>query len=83
LKDNPDFFSRHLPFIGYVQFFFEGGFYAGQRIESLKADVSYGMGGLHSVPRDKEVYEGRDSFPWRFKAEEDGNAKAVAPSDKE
>ena len=66
----PDFFAKQLPFIGYVQFRYEGGFYGGQRIQSFKADVSYGMSGLHSSPKDKDAYKDRDSRPWSFRAEQ-------------
>ena len=72
LEKEPEFFAKQLPFIGYVQFRYEGGFYGGQRIQSLKADVSYGMGGLHSPPKDKDAYKDRDSRPWSFKAEQTG-----------
>lgn len=68
LKQQPDFFSKHLPFIGYVEFLFEGGMYGNQRIRSFNADLSYALSGLHAIPRDKEVYKNRDSIPWRFKA---------------
>lgn len=69
LEKESDFFTKQLPFIGYVQFRYEAGFYGGQRIRSFKADVSYGMGGMHSAPKDKNVYRDRDSKPWTFKAE--------------
>lgn len=69
LQTQPDFFAKHLPFIGYVEFRYEGGFYGGQRITSYKADVSYGMSGMHSAPKNKDTYKDRDSRPWSFKAE--------------
>ncbi len=68
LDRNPDFFSQHMPFIGYVEFLFEGGFRGGQRIQSFKADVSCGMGGMHYPPKDQNTTKDRDSSPWRFKA---------------
>lgn len=71
LEKQPDFFAKHLPFIGYVEFLYECGFRGGQRITSFKADVSCGMGGIHSLPKDKAVYRDRDSKPWSFKAQEE------------
>jgi hypothetical protein len=68
LEKEPGFFAKHLPFIGYVQFRYEARFYGGQRIRSFKADVSYGMGGLHLAPKDKDAQKQRDSKPWSFKA---------------
>ncbi len=68
LKRDPDFFAKHIPFIGYAEFLFEGEFRGSQRIQSLKVEISYGMGGLHSLPRDEAVYTNRDDFPWRYQA---------------
>lgn len=70
LNQQPDFFSENLPFIGYVEFLFEGSFYGNQRIQSFRADISYALSGLHSIPRDKEVYKNRSSTRWRLKAKE-------------
>lgn len=81
LERQPDFFVKHLPFIGYVEFRYEGGFYGGQRFRSLKADVSCGMSGLHAPPKDKDAYRDRDSKPWSFRADErDRNAGAPPPA---
>jgi hypothetical protein len=65
---NPDFFSQHMPFVGYVEFLFETSLRGGQRIQSFKADVSCVIGGKHSPPKDQNAYKDRDSSPWRFKA---------------
>lgn len=70
LEREPNFFAKSLPFIGYVQFRYEGGFHGGQRITSFKADVSYGIGGMHSAPKDKDAYKDRDSQPWSFRGEQ-------------
>lgn len=70
LEKQPDFFTRHLPFIGYVEFRFEGGFYGGQRVTSFKAEVMYGMGGTHFPPKDKDTYKYRHPCPWSFKADD-------------
>jgi hypothetical protein len=78
LERQPDFFSKHLPFIGYAEFRYEGGFYGGQRFVSFKADVSYGMSGEHYPPKDDEAYKDRDSKPWSFMANE-RDAKVETP----
>ena len=75
LDREPDFFAKQLPFIGYLEFRFEGGFHGGQRIRSFHADVSYGMSGLASVPR-ADARKDRDAGPWRYEA---GTPKAVQP----
>ncbi|HCS50747.1 MAG TPA: hypothetical protein DIW81_04015 [Planctomycetaceae bacterium] len=68
LEKEPDFFATQLPFIGYIQFQYEAGFYGGQRITSFKANVSYGMSGIHSLPKDNDAYKGRCSRSWSFNA---------------
>jgi hypothetical protein len=79
LEREPRFFAKQLPFIGYVQFRYEAGFHGGQRIESFRADVRYGMSGLHSPPQDPDAYKDRESSPWSFRA---GQAeKRAEPSD--
>jgi hypothetical protein len=70
VEKDPDFFATQLPFIGYVEFRYEGSFYGGQRITSFNADVSYGISGLHSTPRNRDAYKDRDVKPWAFRAEE-------------
>jgi hypothetical protein len=65
LNRYPDFFAKHIPFIGYAEFLYEGEFRGSQRLQSLKVEISYGIGGLHSVPRDQAVYKNRD-VPWRY-----------------
>lgn len=67
LKDEPGFFERHLPFIGYVQFLFETRLSDEHSLRSLTARLWYGTGGGHAPPKDKSVYEKRRG-PWRFVA---------------
>ncbi len=70
LKEHPDFFSQNLPFIGYVEFRYESQSPDPEQINSFSAEVGYGMGGAHSRPRDKGVYDKRRGRPWLFKATE-------------
>ena len=67
VKQQPDFFRDHRPFIGYVQFLFEESFWGGRRITHFEARASFGLSGLHAEPRDKDAYTNRD-IPWRFPA---------------
>ncbi|GEM_PF-680700 len=62
---DPEFFAKQIPFIGYAQLMFEGAFRGGLRIQSFKADIFYGMSGLHVPPKDESVYQTRD-VPWRY-----------------
>jgi hypothetical protein len=73
LSREPDFFEKQLPFIGYVQFRFEAQFHGGQRIRSLRAEVSYVMSGMYVEPKDEDSIQRaretlRDPIPWRFEA---------------
>ncbi len=68
LENDLTFFERHIPFIGYIEFLYEGSFHGGQRITSFKAEVTCGMSGLHYAPENDD-YGDRDSRPWSFRAE--------------
>jgi hypothetical protein len=71
IEKDPEFFARQLPFVGYIQFRYEAGFHGGQRITSFRANVSYGMSGMFSSPKEKDASKDKDLFskPWSFKAE--------------
>jgi hypothetical protein len=66
LKTQPNFFAKHLSFIGYVQFMYEGSLYGGQSIEHIDFDISYSVGGLHAAPSNPKLQVNRDG-PWRLK----------------
>jgi hypothetical protein len=51
-KNHPEYFSTELPFIGYIQIRFEGSGHH-VRLENVKIDRSWGVGGLHSPPKRK------------------------------
>jgi hypothetical protein len=62
-KNHPEYFSTEQPFIGYIQIRFEGsGSYV--RVENVKIDQFWGVGGLHSFPKRKtrETTEGKWFF---------------------
>lgn len=69
LKQTPDFFTRSLPFIGYVEFLYEFPFQGGQRLTNFQATAVCGMSGLHYAPKDEAAFKDRENLPWRFKAE--------------
>jgi len=49
---NPGFFESELPFIGYVQFRVKAARLASDvRMGKLSVDISWGVGGLHSIPK--------------------------------
>lgn len=68
LRKDPKFFSKYIPFVGYVQFLYENSLPGGQRITKFHAEAHFGIGGMHQPPKDQNVYKKRDNIPWRFKA---------------
>jgi hypothetical protein len=66
LQTEPDFFSKQIPFIGYVQVRFETPIHGGQRLERLSVSVSAVVSGLIMKPLDPAARDGRDG-PWRFR----------------
>jgi hypothetical protein len=68
LSKEPDFFARHIPFIGYIQFLCEASMRANLPLAEMKIGYSWVVGGLHMPPKDPTVSQGRDFIPWRYKA---------------
>jgi len=66
LEQEPKFFEKHKPFIGYVQFLYECSLCAGQRISRFDANIGWAVSGLHVPPKDKSI-ETNSAAPWRFK----------------
>jgi hypothetical protein len=77
LEQEPDFFEKSLPFIGYVQFLYEASLPGGQRLKELRFEIEWGVGGIHAIPRDGFVH--RESGPWRFRAKESRDAENREP----
>lgn len=61
------YFEKTLPFIGYVQFLYEGQLPGGRRLKGLKCDLGWTLSGAHQPPKDPRSRQGR-SGPWHFKA---------------
>jgi hypothetical protein len=67
LKKDPEFFAKNLPFIGYIQFRFEGLFRAGERIAAFDCNTAWSIGGLQTIPKDPNAQKNSEG-PWRFDA---------------
>ena len=67
IEQEPAFFEKQIPFVGYVQFLFETRLKGEEYLEAIKFDLSFGAGGLHSPPKHKSARENRDG-PWRYEA---------------
>ena len=64
---DPAFFKRALPFIGYLEFLYEGSFYGGLRVRQFSATIHYAVSGMQMEPKDPSVAKNRQG-PWRYKA---------------
>lgn len=56
LTQEPGFFEKHIPFIGYIQFLCETSMRANQPLSEIKINIGWGVGGLHSAPKDESEY---------------------------
>lgn len=82
LERDEDFFATNLPFIGYVEILYEGEFHAGQPLTLFQVTLSWGVGGIHSLPKDPAVKDEREGSPWRFVGEQkEGSGVAGAGSE--
>lgn len=68
VAQEPDFFARHIPFVGYVEVLFENGFSGGRRISGVEVHVGGGISGMAAVPRDPAMEKAwrEDNSAWRF-----------------
>jgi hypothetical protein len=69
LENDPNFFEKPAPFIGYVQFLYELSLKGAHPIKTLTFDISYGAGGMHAPPKDRDLLTTRRGR-WRFRAAE-------------
>jgi len=67
LHREPDFFEKQLPFVGYVQFRMEESLYGGQRIEKIRMQLGWAVGGMAATPKNPDVRKNRPS-EWSFQA---------------
>ena len=78
-KNDPNFFEKHAPFIGYVQFLYEASLKGGDYIEAITFDMNYMAGGRLANPPKGEDMRKR----WRFRTaqiQEDKKARMVKGS---
>ena len=70
LKRDPEFFSKHKPFVGYVQFLIEDCFPGGQRIESLSATMTWAVSGMHQPAKKPDAERKQSSLDgWQFRGD--------------
>lgn len=70
VKNDPNFFDKPAPFIGYVRFLYEFDLKGGHTIKNIIFDINWAVSGLTSVPKDEKASKQRMNSmePWRYKA---------------
>jgi hypothetical protein len=68
VKNEPDFFAKEFPFIGYVQVRLEKGSVNNQQVKSLTVEYSWAVGGLSPIPEDRSKVRKNTDDPWFFTA---------------
>ena len=71
VKQEPDYFVKERPFVGYVQFLLEGSFKGGQRLTRFEAAVDWAVSGIHHLPKDPTAEKRLESQDgWNFRGAE-------------
>ncbi|MEI8379052.1 MAG: hypothetical protein WCJ09_02920 [Planctomycetota bacterium] len=71
VKQQPDYFSKERPFVGYVKFLLESSFMGSQRLTRFQADVSWIVGGIHQPARDPAAQKRQEKWnAWDFRGPE-------------
>lgn len=71
VKQDPDYFAKQRPFVGYVQFLLETSFRGSQRLTRFEAEVSWGVGGIHQLAKDPAAQKRIESqSAWGFRGDE-------------
>ena len=68
LCKDPDFFKKHVPFAGYIEFLFEFPFTGEGRLTRFEAEIGTLLPGACPAPKDPNARKNREG-PWRYKAE--------------
>lgn len=68
VKQDPAYFQKSTPFIGYVQLLYETELPAETPIRQIDVNIGWVLSGRHHEPKDKETYNKRANKPWQFEA---------------
>lgn len=74
-KQDPTFFDKNIPYIGYVELLYEAQIQGDQRIKALEINWTYAVSGLHAPPRDDDAYQA-DRQKWSFRRDEQPEDRA-------
>lgn len=68
VKQDPDYFAKERPFVGYVQFLLEKSFNGRQRLTRFEADVNWSIGGIEQAAKVDAVQPRPErSRSWNFR----------------
>jgi hypothetical protein len=68
VKQDPDYFAKERPFVGYVQFLLEASFQGSQRLTRFQVDVNWAMSGIHQIPKVPAAEQRQGSRgAWNFR----------------
>lgn len=67
VENDPNFFEKPPPFIGYVQILYETCLYGSQRLTRMDLMAGWGVGGKSSIPKDENILKERANTPWRYR----------------
>jgi hypothetical protein len=70
VKEDPDYFAKERPFVGYVQFLLEGPFRGSQRLTSFEAHVDWVVSGVHQPPKGPGAEKRMEMGGWNFRGDD-------------
>jgi len=76
VQQQPEFFAKERPFVGYVQFLVEGSFKGSERLTRFEADVQWDVSGVHQSPKnDPQNKRLANQSSWNFRGAEPATEK--------
>jgi hypothetical protein len=81
VAEDPTFFEKRVPFMGYLQFLYESRLQKTRRVASFSVDVEYALGGRAILPREDVLSQFNERRPWDYRApdaEENPDKKSKA-----
>jgi Leucine Rich repeat len=77
VEQDPRFFEKNNPFVGYVQLLYETSIYGGHRIRGMKVNVNWVLPGPYSPPKVKGLAKDRFRKPWGFLGKKESEVETL------
>jgi len=68
VKNDPHYFEKTLPFVGYIQFLFESPLHGGEHLKSMHNLVIWTLPGIHTRSKREREYDAKKPSPWQYRA---------------